>query len=269
MRIALILFLLFIVTSCQRSEHPNQNHDRNCVAKKVKESKKITAGLIRQYLPYSYKNEEGQMGFDIDLLNALAKELECEVFYKIISLKDIKKCLEMGKVDFVMGVTATKSGSKSLDYSIPYNSYTSSLLLPSDSSVESLEDLKSKNVAYITGASTVSTLEIAETKAFFYSDPKLALESLKKGEISAIKADHTIISALKSEGDFKIIEEVSDVNKYVFAMAENQSKLRDMINRTLMKFWENSTWQDIYETWFSEGSLYINNSDFHINVIPH
>ena len=268
MKYFLILLLLFSV-SCQKTKSEQRNSYSNNIAQNIAKTKQIKAGIIRQYLPYSFKGESGQMGFDIDILQAIATDLKCSISYELIEIKDIKKSLDSGKVDLIIGVTANKSGTETVDYSIPYNSYKSSLLIASDSNVHSLEDLNSKKVAYLSGASTVSSNEITEFNAIFYKEPKKALKALKGGEVMAIKGDHTIIAALKGDEDFKMVEDVGDVNKYVFAISENQSELRDILNNSIMKFWENNTWQDIFETWFGEGSLYQNQSDFHINVIPH
>ena len=265
----IIILLLLLSASCQKNKQTKRKVYSYNVAENITKSKKIKAGIIRQYLPYSFKGESGQMGFDIDILQAIAKDLNCSITYEFIEIKDIKKSLDSGKVDLIIGVTANKSGAEIVDYSIPYNSYKSSLLVAKGSNVNSLEDLNSKKVAYLNGASTISSNEIAEFSALFYADPKKALKALKAGEISAIKGDHTIIAALNDEGAFGIVEDVADLSNTVFAIAENQSELRDVLNMTIMKFWENNTWQDIFETWFGEGSLYQNQSDFHINVIPH
>jgi ABC-type amino acid transport substrate-binding protein len=267
MKICLI-FLLLISVSCQKIGEKKSVHSSN-VARAIVDKKEIRAGLIRQYLPYSFKTESGQMGFDIDLFKAIAKEMNCSIVYEFIEIKDITKSLRSRKVDLVLGVTATKSGGMVVDYSIPYNNYSSSLLMLKDSKVKSLEGLYGKKVAYLNGASALNSYEISQINAVLYKDPKKALEALKKGDVSAIKGDSTIIGALKSGGEYKTIDDVSEINQCVIAVGENQSQLRDMLNASIMKFWENSTWQDIYETWFSEGSLYQKDTDFHINVIPH
>jgi ABC-type amino acid transport substrate-binding protein len=266
MRILLCLLVLLAV-SCQKTGTMRSVHSPN-IAKAIQDKKNLKVGIVRQYLPYSFKSESGQMGFDIDILKAVATELKCSTSYEFIDAKDVTKSIRSRKVDLVIGVTATKSGSEVVDYSIPYNNFSSSLLLLKDSSINSLEGLHGKKVAYLSGASSMDSNEVTLINAIMYKDPKKALEALKQGKVSAVKADSSIIGALNYEGEYKVIDDVSQINKVVFAFAENQSELRDVLNASIMKFWENSTWQDIYETWFGEGSMYQKNSNFHINVIP-
>ena len=111
---------------------------------------KLTVCTHLPYKPFQYRDDSGEVvGFDVDILDLLAKELDVEMEVVDIAWNPIVSgaVFTSGKCDIGMGaMSITDEREQALLISDPYFDATQALLVPADESYESLEDLDGKKL---------------------------------------------------------------------------------------------------------------------------
>lgn len=151
------------------------------------------------------------VGFDIDFLNAAAKEAGFKVVFKNTAWDGIFAGLDSGQYDAVISsVTITPERQKKYDFSLPYIDAGQILVVPNNVKAAGLADMKGKKVGAqigTTGAFAIKKTPGAELKT--YDEIGLAFEDMAAGRIQGVVCDEptAIIYALKKaeyKSKFKI-----------------------------------------------------------------
>jgi proton glutamate symport protein len=90
---------------------------------RVKERGFLRVGYFRDDLPYSFHNSDGKLvGFDIEIMNQLAGDLDVAVEFVKIFRKDAAPLLASGYLDITSGVPVIPDNMKEFSLSFPYSS---------------------------------------------------------------------------------------------------------------------------------------------------
>ncbi len=94
--------MIIIITTCGSKE----------------ENKKIYVGTNAEFAPFEYLEGDKIVGFDIDLVNAIAKEAGFEIEIVDMEFDGLLPALQSKKVDLVIaGMTATEERKKAVEFS--------------------------------------------------------------------------------------------------------------------------------------------------------
>jgi polar amino acid transport system substrate-binding protein len=100
---------------------------------KTQESGKLIVGSDIPYPPFEEGRAPNYTGFDIDLVNEIAKRLKLDVEYQDTSFDTIFRDLAAGKFDLVASATTiTPAREKTVSFTDPYYSAQQSLAVKSD-----------------------------------------------------------------------------------------------------------------------------------------
>src|SRR6185369_100263 len=131
------------------------------------------------------------VGYDIDFLNAAAKEAGFTVVFKNTAWDGIFAGLDSGQYDAVISsVTITDERKKKYDFSLPYIDAGQILIVPKTERAAKLADLKGKKVGAqigTTGAFEVKKVVGVELKT--YDEVGLAFEDMAAGRIGGVVCD--------------------------------------------------------------------------------
>ena len=111
-------------------------------------------GMNAEFAPFESQTSEGNVeGFDVDLMNAMAKAGNFKVEFKHQPWESLFPSLGNGDIDIVIsGVTITDERKQSMDFSDPYFEITQVVLVPKGKKVASSDDLKNMaKVGVVTG----------------------------------------------------------------------------------------------------------------------
>lgn len=138
--------LIFNVAGCGKT-----GSEANTTSKldEIKKSGKIVMGTCADYPPYEFhvlKDGKDEIsGFDIEIAKQIASDLGVELEIKDMKFEGLLPALKAGKVDFIAsGMSATEERKKSVDFSNPYYTDISTLVVSGTykDKVKSVEDLK-------------------------------------------------------------------------------------------------------------------------------
>ena len=179
------------------------------------------------------------VGYDIDFLNAVAKETGLAVEFKNTAWDGIFAGLDTGKYDAVISsVTITDERKAKYDFTDAYTSIGQILVVPkTDKTSKTIADLKGKKVGSqigTTGAMEVKKVAGVESKT--YDEIGLAFEDMATGRISGVVCDEPVAAhfALKKKEykeKFKIVGKAFTKEGYGIVVKKGNKELVDQLNK--------------------------------------
>ncbi|HCR13310.1 ABC transporter substrate-binding protein [Solidesulfovibrio sp.] len=222
----------------------------------------LVAGVKDSQPPFGYVDEKTNqiVGFEIDLMEALAKRLGVKLELKPVTSSTRIPMLGQGAVDIVAAtMTHKKEREDQVDFSITYFMTGQKLLVKKGGGVNSVADLAGKKVASVKGSTSEQNVKKAQpdcTVISFETYPEAFL-ALKQGKVQAMTTDESILVGIKNSDDnpdaWEIVGDYISPEPYGLGLPENDSDFRDFVNMALMNMWETGEYQKIYEKWFGKG----------------
>ena len=265
-----VLLSLFmgLLVACGSSDSTSSEEDTNSEETSSEEAtseegtseKEVyTVATDNGYVPFEFIDEEtGELvGFDIDLMNALAEEAGIEIEYETLEFDGIVAGISSGRFDIaIAGMTITEERQKSIDFTQPY--YEAGLILAvldDNDEIKSIEDVDGKVVATRTGSTSETYLK-ENTNAIPEAFPQIieGYQNVLAGRADAVLYDLPNVlfySEQEADGRLKTVGEKLTGEEYGIAFPKG-SELRDVIDEALTTLKENGAYDDIYEKWFGE-----------------
>ncbi len=153
----------------------------------------ILVGTEATYPPFEYRNEKNEVvGYDIDVVEAIAKHLGKKVEIVDMSFDGLIPALMTGKVDLVAaGMTNTEERRKKVNFSSVYYDIENAFVVRADdSSIMKLDDLKGK----------IATVQIGTAQDTFITNTGLPAE-IKRFQ----KNDDALMEIKVGRGDFCVV----------------------------------------------------------------
>jgi polar amino acid transport system substrate-binding protein len=216
----------------------------------------LTVGSDIPYPPFEQGKKGSYTGFDVELMEAIGKEIEREPEFIDSSFETIFRDLAQEKFEAVMSAaTITEEREKVVDFSLPYYLSEQAILVKEGSEITGLSDLKGK----VVGAQQGTTgLELGKEKAEaselrpFPEGPD-ADNALKAGTVEAVIIDAPVAKQQAEElGGIEIVEKVPTEETYGIAIAKGNTELLEGINEGLKMTIEDGSYATVYEKWFKE-----------------
>jgi polar amino acid transport system substrate-binding protein len=201
--------------------------------------KVVTVATDATWPPMEMVNKDKVIvGFDIDFLNAVAKEAGFKVKYQNTAWDGIFAGIAAGKYDAIISsVTITEERKKTMDFSIPYINAGQVLIVPNSSNAVVLADLKGKKVGAQLG--TTGAFAVEKVKGVImrtYDEIGLAFEDMAAGRIVGVVCDTPVAADYALQRDeykdkFKIVGEPFTDEYYGIAVKKGDKELLDLINK--------------------------------------
>lgn len=220
----------------------------------------LVVGTDAAYTPFESQNDKGEIvGFDIDVVKAVAQKAGIEVKFVNTPWEGIFNALDQGDRDLlVSAITITDERRQTMDFSQPYFDARQLIAVKSDSPVAKFDDLKTLKVGVqngTTGDEVVGKLLGKSSTAIkrFESTP-LALKELEAGGVQAVVADNGVVVhylANNAAGGFKTVSDAGfPVEKYGIAVKKSNADLLARINQGLEAIRTDGTYAKIYASHF-------------------
>jgi len=234
----------------------------------------LKVGVEATFAPLTFKDEEGNIvGYEIDLMNAVAEKLGVKIELVEIAWADIETVLADGTVDCVWsGLAITPERAEVMTLSDAYLANTTSLMVAEG--VASLEDLADKAVAIQAGSSMEELLCEPELSDFAASVTVIGMdtyesafeallteavtEEVPSADDALVPVDAVLISGLVANyniasnealAGYTVIENLSE-DPIGIGFAKGNYKLCGAIEEALYALAQEGTLATITTEWF-------------------
>lgn len=206
--------------------------------------------------PYAFpdpNNTNRLIGFEVDLAEAIAKELGIKVKYVQNAWDSLIPALERGDFDVaVNGIEITEERQKRILFSIPYYVYSEQLVVRKDEEhIKTIDDLKGKKVGTLSGAVAQQILQnIGGVHIKIYSGVVEPYEDLALGRLDAVFLDFPIAAYYaKPNPKLKFTGPPVAEGFYGIAIRKEDKDLKEELDKILAKLIETGELKKIYEKW--------------------
>ena len=214
---------------------------------------KLIVGSDTAYPPFEFIEDGEVMGFDVDLVAAIAEELGLEYEFKSYNFDALIVGLQ-GGTEFDMiasAMTITDERAQQIDFSDPYYDSGQILAVRNDSTVESLDQLADAKIGVQSGTTgeeyTRNNLPDGATVVPFENILQ-AMQALQAGEVDGVVNDLPISAdiVLDETRELKLVGDIMSTEQYGFAFNKDNPGLRDAVNGALAAVKADGRYDDIY-----------------------
>ena len=211
------------------------------------------------YKPFQFERDGKIVGFDVDLVDLVAKELGVRQeiidtpFEGIQSGED----LNARKCDIAAAaMTITPERQEKIAFSDPYFDANQALLVSKDSDIKTLDDLKGETLGVQSGTTgklyAEKNARPKGVKLKDYEDVALELSSVKSGQIpAAINDVPVLLDFAKDNPELEVTQQFRTGEQYGLGMKKGTSDaLAAVANRVIEKARADGTYDRLYEKWF-------------------
>lgn len=209
------------------------------------EAATLKMGTNAAFPPYEYKEGEAFVGIDVEIAEAIAKELGTTLEVVDMEFDSIIPAVQKGEVNFGMaGMTVTDERKLEVDFTSSYATGVQVVIVTEDSEIATLDDLEGKKIGTQLGTTgdMYSKDDYGEENVTSYGKGADAVIALKGGDVDAVIIDNEPAKAFVAENEgLKILETEYAVEDYAIAVAKENTELLDKINAALEKLTADGT----------------------------
>lgn len=233
--------------------------EKQAPASKAGTEKVLRVGGEATYPPFLFKDEHGHyVGFEMDLIKAVAKEIGAEVAYTDMPFSQFMTAVENKKVDVVISaVEGTAERAEKAAFSDVYykKGVYCILVRKDDNRIHAADDLKGKTVTAVKGstnealAKKLGAVQIVEAE--YNAD---IFKNLEAGKADAVITDEPLAYYYLGHGGAEKAKTVATVpsdDGFVILMNKEDVKMQQDINGALKKVMENGVYDQLFHKWFN------------------
>ncbi|MFC3395898.1 arginine ABC transporter substrate-binding protein [Brenneria rubrifaciens] len=215
------------------------------------------------YPPFEFVDASNNIqGFDIDLANALCKEIQATCTFHNQAFDSLIPGLKFRRFEAVIaGMDITAERQRQVAFTQPYYD-NSALFIAQKGKAADVAALKGKRVGVQNGSTHQKYLmdKHGEIVTVPYDSYQNAVLDLKNGRLDAVFGDTAVVNEwLKQNDNLSAVgQSVTDKDYFGIglgiAVRQNNDELLKKFNDALNKIKQDGTYQTLYQKWFQQSS---------------
>lgn len=241
--VAMAAGLLLGVSGCGKSAEA----EKQAPASKAGTEKVLRVGGEATYPPFLFKDEHGHyVGFEMDLIKAVAKEIGAEVAYT-----------DMPFSRFMTAVEGTAERAEKAAFSDVYykKGVYCILVRKDDDRIHAADDLKGKTVTAVKGSTNEALAKKLGADQIVEAEYNADIfKNLEAGKADAVITDEPLAYYYLGHGGAEKAKTVATVpsdDGFVILMNKEDVKMQQDINGALKKVMENGVYDQLFHKWFN------------------
>ncbi|MDI6528845.1 cystine ABC transporter substrate-binding protein [Pseudomonas otitidis] len=226
--------------------------------KDIQQKGALKIGLEGTYPPFNYQDESGKLtGFEVELAQALAKELGVKAEFQPTKWDGILAALESRRLDVAINqVTISEERKKKYDFTTPYTVSGIQALVRKgkEGEIKSAADLAGKKVGVGLGTNYEQWLKenVPQADIRTYDDDPTKFQDLNVGRIDVILVDRLAAFEMvdKTGGRLAVAGEPFSRQESGIAVRKDNPELLAALDRALAKLKADGTLKALSEKWF-------------------
>jgi polar amino acid transport system substrate-binding protein len=221
----------------------------------------LVVGSDTTFPPFESMNGNVAEGFDVDMMNAIGKEIGVKVVFQTENFDTIIASLVGRKFDVIVsGMTITADRQKTISFSDPYFDSNQSIAVLKASGITTETALYGKKIGVQSGTTgemwATQNLKNHGATVVPFKDATGAFAALQAKTVDAVVNDLPVTAEIIKEGPtrgFVIIDSIPTGEQYGIGIAKDHAALLAAINSALAKIKADGTLQQIYNKWIVSG----------------
>lgn len=212
----------------------------------------LKIGVISDYPPFSYKENNKFVGFNIDFLNLVLKELNFDGEYIETEPFNFEPLLNKEVQILIGGYPIKYKYSLGLSLSEPYFDLSYYLISKIDNPIESIDSLQDKRLIlplYTFAEELIKKVKNLEKIPF--KNFNEAIKMLEEDEVDAILIEKVILDIYKIDENKFFKTKVYD-NGLTIVLRDEDNDLRYKINSAISKIMKSKDYNKLILKWFEE-----------------
>jgi polar amino acid transport system substrate-binding protein len=222
------------------------------------EEGKLIIGSDCDYPPFISMEGDEVSGFEVDLMEAIAADLNLELVYLPPQNFDtLPTAVAAGSImDLsVSSLTINDERLELVNFCLPYFDSNQAVVVKAGSTLRTVEDLN----GLVIGAQSGTTGEAwalenlsAETIIKGYNQTSEGLAALRAGEIVALVFDEPVatLQTMTNYTDCVVLQVIPTGEQYGFAVSKDNPALEKAINESLQRLFDNGTYAGLFAKYF-------------------
>ena len=224
-------------------------------------SGQLTTCTHLPYRPFQFEQGGEIVGFDVDVIDLVAKRLGVEQAIVDTPFEGIQsgEDLNARKCDIAAAaMTITPERQEKIAFSDPYFDANQALLVEKGSGIKTFDDLEGETLGVQSGTTGKMYAEENAVPAGVelkdYEDLALELSAVKSGQIpAAINDIPVLLDYAKQNPDVEVTATFETGEQYGFGMKKGTSEeLQSVVNEVIQKAKSDGTYDRLYEKWFGQ-----------------
>lgn len=203
--------------------------------------------------PLFWTEKQKRFGFEPELAQAIAKEMEEELQWVFLKWADFSTYLLSGKADAIMcGSAITPEREKQFLYSKPYAYFNESVLIRSEDHYKKPEDFEGKILGAIhesTNMALAQKWKGCQYRAFDGTSDnvfKEMIDALSNREVDGVVDDEPAFGGTIQDPKFKVAFTVETKNAWGVAIQKDNFSLKEKIDKALNNIHQNRIHKEIW-----------------------
>jgi len=247
--IILLLLIATLFTACFDNKE-----------EKVEEKQTIRIGTSGGYFPFTFFKEDTLQGFEIDVWNAIGKNLDMKIEFKTAKFSGLFGMLETNKIDTISNqITMTEKRLAKYDFAQAYVFDGAQIVVHQDTKgISSLKDLIGKKVGVSLGTNYVNIIKDYDTESKinvlsydgngFEQDVVLKrIDAFVQDRVSSVELIKKANLPLKLVGAPIVVIK----NSFPFLRNEKNKELINKVDSALTSLRDDGTLNSISMKWFN------------------
>lgn len=222
--------------------------------------KVLKVGSDTAFAPFEFQDEVSKkyVGFDMDLIEAVAKQMGYQVEIQSMGFDGLIPALEAGNIDAIISaMTITEERGKKVNFTKPYYKSGLSMVVKIDNNtLKTFKDLEGKRIAVQIGTTgSAEAKKIKDAKIREFNTAPEAFMELKAGGVDAVVNDLPVNEyyiAKAGSKDAKVVGAPLNSEDYGIATSKKNAELSEKINKALEELKKNGEYEKVYVKWFGK-----------------
>lgn len=211
---------------------------------------KLTMATNAYFKPYEYYDDVNKIvGIDVEIAEAIAKELGLELEIKDMEFDSIITSVNKGESDIgAAGMTITEDRLKEVDFSSSYANGVQAIIVKEGSAIKTADDLFADDATYKVGVQLGTTGDIycsddlGSDRVVQYANGNEAVVALLGGDVDCVVIDNEPAKAyVANNAGTKILDTSYADEDYAIAIKKGNTELKSAVDSAILKLTADGT----------------------------
>ena len=245
------------------AENAAENFEDGTRMRELAEAGEVTIGVKYDQPGIGFKGAADDMprGLDPEMAKILAADLGIapeDINWKETISDNREPFLQSGEVDLVLAsYSITDDRRQVVGQAGPYYVTGQQLLVRSDSDIESLDDIKGKEVCSVTGSTSLENVEKEGANPRGFDTYSECVDQVLNGTVEAMTTDGAILLGYAAENpdQLKVVVEPFSEERYGVGYSKDYPEMCEWITRTLQESFDNGKWEQAFQSTLGQAGV--------------